>query len=147
MQRWVIVFCLCLVAGFGIWFVVLPDSVSAALSKQIRRGPGPTVDFAEVAPFAWERVYVFGPYTPHDQIHTSLGFHWSEVGRTTIDSNEGVNLVVFVHDGKVVHWFEHARHEELEGLANSDGYAREDAKFVVCRVGPEQRLALVPPKR
>jgi hypothetical protein len=146
MRRRVIVFCLCLVAGFGIWFVLRPDSVSTALSKQIQRGAGATVDFAEVAPFAWERVYVFGPYTSHDQIHTSLGFHWAEVGRTTIESNEGVNLVVFVHDGKVVHWFEHPRHEELEGLADSDGYAREHSKFLVYRVGPEQRLALAPPK-
>ncbi len=96
-----------------------------------------------VAPFAWDRVYIFGPYTPHDHIHASLGFHWSEVGRTTVECNEGVNLVVFVRNGKAMHWFEHARQEELADLAQPEGYAREQAKFRVCRVGTEQRLALV----
>jgi hypothetical protein len=149
MRRWVIVICLglCLTAGFCCWLALRPENLSLVLSKQMRRGPGATVDLAEVAPFAWDRVYVFGPYTPHDYIDTCLGFHWGEVESTTIDMHEGVNLVVFVRDAEVVHWFEHPRNEELEDLADPNGYAREQAKFKVERVGADQRLGLVPPKR
>ena len=55
----------------------------------MRGGPGTTVDFAEVAPFAWDRVYFFGPYTPRERIHTSLGFHWPGVESTTIEWDDG----------------------------------------------------------
>jgi hypothetical protein len=113
----------------------------------MRRGAGATVHFAEVAPFAWDRVYFFGPYTPHDRIHASLGLHWDGAQRTSIEWNDGVNLVVFVRGAAVVYWFEHPRHEELEALARPNGYTRQQARFVVRRVGAEQRLALAPPNR
>jgi len=113
----------------------------------MQRGQGTTVDFAEVAPFAWDRVYVFGPYTPHDRIHSSLGFRWVGVTSTTIEWNEGVNLVVFVRGAEVAHWFEHPRTEELETIADPKGYARQQARFTVHRVGVEQRLALASPTK
>jgi hypothetical protein len=149
MRRRAVVICAGLCIAAGVWYGVAtrPPSVSAVLSKQMQRGPGSTVDLAEVATFAWDRVYVFGPYTPHSHIHASLGFHWPWVSGTTVEWNEAVNLVVFVRGAKVVDWFEHPRSEELEGLAGSNGYARPQARFTVCRVGAEQRLALIPQKR
>ena len=140
---------LCLIAGLCNWLLMPSYAVSQALSEEMRRGPGATVDFAEIARFDWDRVYFFGPYTPHSRIDASLGFHWRGVTRTTIEWNEGVNLVVFVRRAGVVHWFEHARHEELEELANPNGYAREQARFTVtvCQIGIERRLTLVSPKR
>jgi hypothetical protein len=118
------------------------------LADEVQRGPGATVDFTRVAPFAWDRLYVFGPYTPPEQIHASLGFHWGGVEGTSIQESDGVNLVVFVKDGQVVHWFEHPRHRgELEAVADPRGYAREEAQFQVCLVGAEQRLALAKPAK
>jgi hypothetical protein len=136
-----------LVAGLCYGLVVEHLAVSRALSGQIQRGPGTTVDFAEVAHFAWDRVYVFGPYTPHERIHASLGFHWEGVRDTTVGWNDGVNLVVFIQGAEVVYWFEHGRKEELGLLANPEGYAREQARFAVCRDGSEQRLALTSQRR
>jgi hypothetical protein len=151
MRKVVVIFCLGLCAALlGCWLLLRPkvptgpDGVSAALSKQIQRGPGTIVDFAEVAPFAWDRVFVFHPYTPHEVIHERLGFHWNGFERTTIEMSEGVNLVMFVRNKEVVHWFEHSRLELLEDLADPKGYTREQAKFQV-RVGLAQRLALAPP--
>ena len=98
-MRWRIVgFCLalCLTAALCYGLVLRCQGVSWALSEQMRRGPGTTVDFAKVARFAWDRVHVFGPYTRHTDIHARLGFHWGGVERTTIEWNDGVNLVVFV---------------------------------------------------
>lgn len=57
-----------------------------------------------------------------------------------------MNLVVFVRGAEVAHWFEHPRREELGELADAKGYAREQARFTVHRVGVEQRLALARPK-
>jgi hypothetical protein len=149
MRRRFVLACLALglIAGLCGWLLLRPDPVSWALSQQMRRGPGATVDFAEIAPFPWDRVYFFGPYTSHDQIQRTLGFAWRDVGKTAIESSKGVNLVVFVRDREVVYWFEHARHEELGALAEPTGFAREQAKFQVSRSGEEQRLALVPQKR
>jgi hypothetical protein len=88
-------------------------------------------------------MYVFGPYTSHEHIHDSLGFHWRDVESTTIDSSESVNLVVLVGGGKVVHWFEHPRHlGELRDLVNSLGYARVNARFFVRLAGADRRLVL-----
>jgi len=131
-----------LLASLSYGFIVHSASVSRELSRQIQRGPGTTIDFAEVAPFAWDRVYVFGPYTPPAQIHTSLGFQWDGISRTSIELNDGVNLVVFVRGTEVVYWLEHSRKEELGWLANSGGYAREQARFSVSQDGPGERLAL-----
>jgi hypothetical protein len=58
-----------------------------------------------------------------------------------------VNVVVFVRGAAVVFWFEHPRHAELDALTGRKGYARLRARFVVCRVGTEQRLALALPRR
>lgn len=135
--------CGAIAAAFCGWLIVRSNAVSRALSEQVRRGPGTTVDFAEVAPFAWDRLYVFGPYTPHQRIHDSLGFRWPGIRATTIEYSEGVNLVVFVRSGEVVYWFEHPRNQgELLELARPQGYSREEARFQVCFVDGEQRLAL-----
>jgi hypothetical protein len=133
-----------LAAATASFWLTPPYSVSRALSEQMQRGPGTTVDFAEIAPFAWERVYLFGPYTSHEHIQETLGFDWPAVRRTTVQGGKSVNLVVFVRDGAVVHWFEHSRREGLEGLVDPRGYAREEARFPVC--GQDQRLALDRPK-
>src|SRR5208282_4528735 len=74
--------------------------LSQGLWREIARGPGTIVDFAHVAPFSWERVYFFPPYSSHEHIERSLGFHWDGVRQTTIDSSDTVNLVVFVQYGR-----------------------------------------------
>lgn len=76
--------CVGMAAAISASYVVCKNTVSRALLEQVQHGPGTIVDFTEVAPFAWERLYVFGPYTSHQRIHDSLGFHWPGVSGTTI---------------------------------------------------------------
>jgi hypothetical protein len=100
------------------------------------------VNFALLGPGDWQRLYIFGPYTPYERIHEALGFHWPDAERTSIEYNDGVNLVVFVKGGEVVGWLEHPRGRgDLVDVANEVGYARDEARFVVVRDG-EQRLVL-----
>jgi hypothetical protein len=150
MRRWALIIFsgLCLCAGLGYWLYVRSHAVSWALSGQMQRGPGTVVDFAEIAPFPWDRVYVFGPYTPQGAIDASLGFHWEGAGSSAINGHKGQNLVVFVRAGEVVYWFDHPRNEELTELADPHGYARNDARFIVRKdVRDATRLELVPMKR
>jgi hypothetical protein len=101
------------------------------------------VDIAQIGPSGWERVYLFAPYTPTEGIYQALGFRWPEVERSSIRSNDGVNLVVFVRGGEVVGWFEHPRNrgDIAEDVARAEGYARDEARFVV-QLDAEQRLVL-----
>ena len=119
------------------------SSISVPLWRQIKKGTDTTVDFATIAPFAWDRVFIFGPYTSSQEVDRRLGFHWSEYWQTNIDKFEGYNLVLFVREAKVARWFEHPRNQgELEGLAEAkNGFARGDAKFRVQRTS-DGRLAL-----
>jgi hypothetical protein len=118
---------------------------SQELWQQMRHSPDATVDFALVGPADWQRVYIFGPYTPHERIDDALGFHWADAERTSIAYNDGVNLVVFARSGEVVGWFEHPRGRgDLVEIVNEVGYARDKAWFFVIR-DREQRLVVVPP--
>jgi hypothetical protein len=112
------------------------------LANQVRRGAGVQVDFTEVAPFAWDRVFVVRPYTPTSDIHARLGFWWHGATWSAIDAYDSFNLVVFVRNGAVVCWFDHPRNEgDLLELENPKGYSREEAKFWV-RLGEDQRFML-----
>lgn len=144
-MRRVVVVCLVAVlagAGFG-WFIVQSTTVSRSLAAQIQRGPGAVIDFAEVAPFPWDRLYIFGPYSSLEHVENCLDFPWPEYRRTSIEYSDSINLVVFVRQKKAVHWFEYPRGRgELGYLADCSGYAREEARFRVQREG-DDRLVLV----
>jgi hypothetical protein len=88
-------------------------------------------DFASADPaFQWDRVHVFAPYSDKQSVEKELGFRWSGFSRTTIEVLDGVALVVFVRNGKVVHWYEHPRGKgDLAYLDNNKGYARSESKF------------------
>jgi hypothetical protein len=139
------VLCICIIAvGIGGWIFVRSREVSWALAEKVLGGPGTTIDFAEIAPFAWDRVYFFRHYTSHQSINDSLGFDWPDVSNTTIDLCKGTSLVVFVKGGEVEHWFEHPRnHGELLDLANGSGYSRDEARFVVgVMAGTKDRMTV-----
>jgi len=139
-MRKVIVVCLCvLLSGASLsWLLVRSSSVSRSLATQIQRGPGTVIDFAEVAPFPWDRLYIFGPYTSPEHVQKSLGFSWPEYWRTSIQDSKRANLVVFVRERQVVHWFEHPRKDgELGYLDDPKGYARGEAHFRVQREGTD----------
>lgn len=108
----------------------LGERRSRAVQAQVESG---WVDFTRVYPSEWDRVYFFPPYTSHEQIHQELGFHWADVAQTSIDQNDGVNLVVFVHGERVIDWFEHPRHLDLTELAVPGGFPKAAARFQVVR--------------
>ena len=57
---------------------------------------------ADVTDFAWDRFHVFEPYTPVSDIDKQLGFAWPDAKETGIDYLDGIDLLVFVKDKRVV---------------------------------------------
>jgi hypothetical protein len=149
-MRWIIrgmmVFALLLgAAAYYCWSVMPSPGVSQTLAAEVRRGPNRIIDFSEIAPFEWDRVFIFHPYTPKDYIERCLGFKWHALRWSEIEWSEGVNLVVFVRNGGVTCWFEHSRLDgEFFDMGDPPGFTREQAKFKVIRFsyGAEERLTL-----
>lgn len=65
----------------------------------------PVVTVSALTDFQWEKLFVFGPYTPIQRIHVQLGFTWTDAEKTHIDSAETFYLLVFVNEGKVARHF------------------------------------------
>jgi hypothetical protein len=85
-------------------------------------------------------MFVFDCYSSQMEVENALGFKWPDFRRTTIESSDGVLLVVFIQNGQVVNWYEQPRTIELGGIANATGYARSEARFRIDRESGRTRL-------
>lgn len=132
----------CFWVGAVAWSHGRAELWSRALWRQCQSGPEAVVDFTDLGPSGWDRLYIFHPYTPDSSIYEALGYHWPDADRTNIGWNDGVNLVVFTKRGQVEGWFEHPRNRgDLTRVASQGGYPREKARFVVA-LDQENRLVL-----
>ena len=109
--------------------------LQAAIAEQVRQGPGSRVVLAELVESSWQRVYIFGPYTPLKTLRDSLGLADDATARQQgkgIDSRDDVTLLVF--------WFPDGRLESV-ALPRAQGdfgpelvgrsYERSEARFRV----------------
>jgi hypothetical protein len=100
------------------------------------------LDFVSATPFEWDRMYVFGCYTPRSEVERALRFEWPGFRRTSIERSDSVCLVAFVRNSEVIYWYEQPRTIELGGLANGKGYSPSKANFRVVRT--DDQVALTP---
>ena len=129
------------VAGLDYQSAMPSNAVSQSLADEVHHGPDTVVDFARAAPFAWDRVFIFPPYIPKEQIYARLGCHRAGA--------DGVQPRIMM-DG-ITSYFRHAavvcrlHHGRLEGylmnLATPEGYSRDRARFHVS-LNQDQRLLL-----
>jgi hypothetical protein len=108
-------------------------AVSYVLAEQVERGPGTSVNLADLSPFRWDRMYLFGPRTPASTVRDSVRVAWpgaaGVVGSATPDS---VNLLVFVGGGQVLAVTAHPRRRgDFVPARVGRGYAPAEALFVV----------------
>jgi hypothetical protein len=103
-----------------------------ALTMSVASG-AESFDFAAETPIAWDRMYVFGGYSPREKVEQDLGFAWPEYEDTSIHWSDSVNLVVFARGNRVMTWFEQPRVIELGWLDNGRGYSRTEAHFRIER--------------
>jgi hypothetical protein len=67
------------------------------------------IDVSAAAQGDWDRVCVLTPYMNNERAERVLGFSWDAERNTSIAGNDGVNILVFVQENKVVAYAEHPR--------------------------------------
>lgn len=105
--------------------------VQEQIAAQVARGDGTVVRLADVTPFSWERLHVYPPYTPSEQVEEELGFRWR--GADRIEMLDRFTLLVFVANDRVVAFVEHPRRQgDFAELHTKSGYRPNEAEFVVA---------------
>jgi hypothetical protein len=71
-----------------------------ALARAARAAPGTVVDLDTLAPFAWDSVWVFGPYTGMGGYRGRVASPAERAAaRTGIGDRDDANVLVFLHRG------------------------------------------------
>lgn len=105
-------------------------SISSAIKDQFVASERKAVNLAATVPGAWDQVCVLGPYSYNSAARQTLGFEWDAESKSSIATNEGVSLLVFVHDKTVVAYAEHPRtHGDFSNLTGRC-FLRTKAKFM-----------------
>lgn len=111
----------------------------AAISAEIleyRRGRVRAIDFSKVARFGWDKLYIIRPYTSPDQIDSILGTFWLGSRFTTIESNDGIALPVFMQRGHVTQYVEFLRGTaDFASAASPEAYDRDSARSTLDEDG------------
>ena len=93
--------------------------VSKSITATIAKGPGTRVVLTEHTPFAWDRVCVFGPYTPEDRVDALTGIERASRQAHDIQRSENLFVLMFIREGRIV---------ASVALSRADGdFARETA--------------------
>ena len=87
------------------WF----EMVGSIIDAKQKTGNPTYIDVVRVLPFGWEKMYVFPPYTPLDDIEKALGFKWGGAKKTRIDDRDDIALLLFVIGKTVQAAIEHPR--------------------------------------
>jgi hypothetical protein len=85
------------------------------------------IEMDKLTDFEWDKLYLFGPYTPSSHIEDTLGFKWRKK-----EVPEGVTLLIFTLDSRVVATVEHPRNfGDFSYLSTDTGFTPSQAKFLV----------------
>jgi hypothetical protein len=121
-----------------------------SIAALVRAGPGTQVVLADHAAFAWERACIFGPYTSDKDIDALTGISGAATRAFDIRSNDGIDVLMFVHEGQIAASVAHQRSQgDFSPEVVGKCYSREQAVFAVRNPPPGggARLALHRPRR
>lgn len=122
------------------------DAIAAAISAYVRRGPGHYIVLSEMAPFGWDRVCLFGPYTPAEEVVQTAGVSGAARATRGIESNDGIDLLLFVEGDRIVREVELRRtYADFAPELLRKCYSRRDAIFAV-RVAAENSHGNIGPR-
>lgn len=86
-------------------------SLSQQLTAEFDASTSTPINLAKIGPPTWEKVCVLGSYTTNEAAEKVLGFKWDVKQKSTITSNDGISLLVFVKDREVLAYAEHPRNK------------------------------------
>src|SRR5262245_44733532 len=112
------------------------DPTSESIAAAVAAGPGTRLALADHAAFPWEKACIFGPYSPDDRVDAITGIRGAASRAYDIRLNDGINVVMFIHDNEVVASVAHPRnHGDFGPEVVGQCYSRERSVFVV-RIPP-----------
>ena len=85
------------------------NEISKSIYSQLKQSEWKVIDFSKIVPFQYEKVCILGPYTTNESAEQALGFYWDVQKETEISTNDGINLIVFIKENKVISYVEHSR--------------------------------------
>jgi hypothetical protein len=85
------------------------NEISKSIYSQLKQSEWKIIDFSKTVPFQYEKVCILGPYTTKESAEQALGFYWDVQKETEISTNDGINLIAFIKENKVISYVEHSR--------------------------------------
>ena len=104
--------------------------ISREISRQFHLSGDGSVNLAMAVPRPWEEVCVLAPYADNIAASNTLGFDWNAESKTSIHSDDGIALLIFVKDGDVLDYVEHPRADGDFSRLGGKCFAREESMFV-----------------
>jgi hypothetical protein len=109
----------------------LEESIKATLASH---QDGDLIELAELTPFSWDKVYIFGEYTSSDVINKTIGFEWLAFKGNVSELND---LLVFVRRQQVVQYVMLSGDVFAPAL-DGNIFPIEEAIFTLREVGEEE---------
>jgi hypothetical protein len=111
-------------------------TVNSTIAASVEKGPGTRLILAEQTPYAWDKLCIFGPYTPDEKVDSVTGVQGAAGQAHGIRANDGINVLMFISQGGLAASVAHPRDQgdfgpEVVGKC----YSKQQARFLV-RIPP-----------
>ena len=106
------------------------DVTSLAIASQFEDSKRISVNLATAVSGSWEKVCVLGPYSTNKTARKALGFEWNAEIKTSITSNDGISVLIFVQENKVNSYVEHPRNRGDFSNLTAQCFPKAKAQFV-----------------
>ncbi len=84
-----------------------------------------------ITDFPWDGLYIFGPYTPANEIEKALGVAWPPARKCGIEMSDTFCLLVFKHKEKIIRYYEYSRSDgDWSALSSTTKISPNAAVFV-----------------
>ena len=93
------------------------------------------ISLAQSTEFPWDRVFIFEPYTPYEDVLRVIGTRWEGVKQTGIATRDDAVLLVFMRSGEVTAFTMYPRGDgDVSEVRAPGGLTPDQALFVARRV-------------
>jgi len=99
------------------------------------QGDSSNFAMSDVTNFTWDKLFIFGPYTPAEEIEKALGFSWPPAKKKYgIAWSDTFCLLVFTYKNEVVLFCEYPRGDgDFSSISSTSGITPNAAVFSVVR--------------
>ena len=112
--------------SFIVWYYFFNNEVILKNKITIAIAEGSEINMQKITPFAWDKFYVFQPYTSEKYINETLGFESSLKGP---DYDE-LQLLVFVKENKIISSINYPRYSPGGDFLPENSYLPNEAIFI-----------------